>query len=146
MNWEKLKTVHYHKDPVEHIYSQTIFDQKEYDRLYENQNNLEHQVWKEFDEKYCVGYQLLEDIREINRDKEVMCLWFFKERNDRSAGVDIKMAGHMVKYHPNSFLVTESKDIKILERKNGYIRRPVLQIDLSLGAWKKILERFNKVV
>ena len=97
MNWEKLKTVHYHKDPVEHIYSQTIFDQQEYDRLYENQNNLEHQVWKEFDEKYCVGYQLLEDIREINRDKEVMCLWFFKERNDRSAGVDIKMAGHMVK-------------------------------------------------
>ena len=40
MNWEKLKQNHYNKDPVEHIYSKTIFDMKEYDDLYENQNNL----------------------------------------------------------------------------------------------------------
>ena len=43
MRWKNIKPSHYFKDPVIHIYSQTVFDVKEYDRLYENQNNLDHQ-------------------------------------------------------------------------------------------------------
>ena len=114
MNWEKLKPQHYHKEPVEYIYARSIFELKEYDKLYENQNNLMHEVWKDFDEKYRVGFEFLDDIRDINKDKDIMCLWFFKERNDRSAGTDIKIAGKTITYYPNTFLITESKDIKIL--------------------------------
>ena len=142
MNWEKLKSQHYHKEPVEYIYTRTIFDLKEYDNLYENQNNLMHKVWKDFYGKYRVGFELLDDIRDINKDKDIMCLWFFKERNDRSAGTDIKIAGHTITYYPNTFLITESKDIKILE-KNEYIRRPVVQLDLSRKTYKSIVERFQ---
>ena len=145
MNWEKLKINHYHTEPVEYIYTSTMVDVKEYDQLYENQNNLSHPVWQQLDQKYRVGYQFLDDIREISKDKEVICLWFFKDRNDRSAGTDIKLAGHTIKYHQNTFLVTQSRDLKILEKEDEYIRRPVLQIDLSLKVWKKILERFNKI-
>ena len=142
MNWEKLKSQHYHKEPVEYIYTRSIFELKEYDKLYENQNNLTHKVWKDFDEKYRVGFEFLDDIRDINKDKDIMCLWFFKERNDRSAGTDIKIAGHTITYYPNTFLITESKDIKILE-KNEYIRRPVVQLDLSRKTYKSIVERFQ---
>ena len=145
MNWEKLKSQHYHKEPVEYIYTRSIFDLKEYDKLYENQNNLMHEVWKDFDEKYRVGFEFLDDIRDINKDKDIMCLWFFKERNDRSAGNNIKISGKTITYYPNTFFITESKDIKILE-KNEYIRRPVLQLDLSTSTWNTMLERFNKIV
>ena len=75
-----------------------------------------------------------------------MCLWFFKERNDRSAGTDIQISGKNITYYPNTFFITESKDIKILEKKNEYIRRPVLQLDLPTSVWNTILERFNKLV
>ena len=145
MNWGKLKPHHYHKEPAEYIYARTIFDLKEYDNLYENQNNLMHEVWKDFYEKYRVGFEFLDDIRDINKDKDIMCLWFFKERNDRSAGTDITIAEKTITYYPNTFFITESKDIKILE-KNEYIRRPVLQLDLSTSIWNTMLERFNKIV
>ena len=142
MNWEKLKSQHYHKEPVEYIYARSIFELKEYDKLYENQNNLMHEVWKDLDEKYRVGFEFLDDIRDINKDKDIMCLWLFKEWNDRSAGTDIKIAGKTITYYPNTFLITESKDIKILE-KNEYIRRPVVQLDLSRKTYKSIVERFQ---
>ena len=145
MNWEKLKPQHYYKEPVEHIYAQTIFDQQEYDKLYENQNNLTHQVWNEFDNKYRVGYQFLEDIRDINKNKEVICLWFFKDRLDRSTGLELQLAGNTIKYHQNTFLVTESMDLKILEEKHKYkyIRRPVLQIDLTKVQFENIIKKFK---
>ena len=145
MNWEKLKPQHYHKEPVEYIYAQSIFDLNEYDKLYENQNNLMHEVWKDFDEKYRVGFELINDIRDINKDKDIICLWFFKDRGDRSSGTDIKIAGHSITYYPNTFLITDSKDIKILEKehKYKYIRRPVVQLDLSRKTYKGIVERFQ---
>ena len=146
MNWGKLKPQHYHKEPVDYIYARSIFDLKEFDKLYENQNNLVHEVWKNFYDTYGIGFEFLEDIRDINKDKDIMCLWFFKERNDRSAGTDIQISGKNITYYPNTFFITESKDIKILEKKNEYIRRPVLQLDLPTSVWNTILERFNKLV
>jgi hypothetical protein len=145
MNWEKLKPPHYCKEPVEYIYTSTIFDIHEYDRLYENQNNLSHQVWQEFDEKYRVGYQFLEDIRDVNLDKDVICLWFFKDRLDRSAGTDLKLAGNTIRYNQNTFLLTESKDIKILEEKHKYkyIRRPAVQLDIKKEKFENIVKRFR---
>ena len=144
MNWEKLKPNHFFKDSVEHIYTSTAYDTKEYDKLYENQNNLTHQVWQEFDEKYKTGWQLFEDIRDIDTKREVVCVWFFKERNDSSRGEHILLKDKKIKYQPNTFLITKSKDIKIIDKGDEYIRRPFIQLDLSDTVWQSLLERFNK--
>jgi len=143
MNWEKLKTNHYFKDPVEHVHASTLYDMKEYDKLYENQNNLNHHVWQEFDQKYKTGFEFMNDIGEINTNKVVICVWFFKDRNDRSGGEDIVLNGKKIKYQPNTFLITQSTDIKILDKKDKYIRRPLLQLDLKVEVWNQILERFQ---
>ena len=144
MNWEKIKPNHYFKEPVEHVYASTLYDIKDYDKLYENQNNFTHPAWQEFDRKYKVGFQFHDDIREINTKNEIICLWFFKERNDRSGGEDIILSGKKLKYLPNTFFITKSKDIKVLEKQDEYFRRPFLQIDMKESTWTDILERFNK--
>jgi len=143
MNWEKLKKNHYNKDPVEYIYSQTIFDMKEYDDLYENQNNMSHKVWKDLSKKYGIKFKFLKDIRDFDKDKDVICLWFFKDRGDKTAGEYIKIAGHIITYYTNTFLITQSKDILI--REKGFIYRPALQLDLPNSVYEEILERFSKV-
>jgi len=143
MNWGKLKTNHYFREPVEHIYSSTIFDLKEYDRLYENQNNLSHQSWVQFKNKYKVTARMLDDIRQIDKGKEILCVWFFKERTDRSVGEDIVLSGKTLKYLPNTFLVTESKLLTVIDKKEEYIRRPVLQINLTKSQYEQIMERFR---
>ena len=143
MNWKKLRKPHYHKEPVEYIYATAIFDLKEYDSLYENQNDLSHQVWQEFDAKYKTGYEFLQDIQDLNLKKEVICLWFFKDRNDKDAGVDIDLSGKLITYFQNTFLITESKKLKILERKKFFPNRPALQIDLSKKIFDEITEPFK---
>ena len=143
MNWQKLRKPHYHKEPVEYIYATAIFDLKEYDSLYENQNDLSHQVWQDFDAKYKTGYEFLQDIQDLNLKKEVICLWFFKDRNDKDAGVDIDLSGKLITYFQNTFLITESKKLKILERKRFFPNRPALQIDLSKKIFAEITEPFK---
>jgi len=146
MNWEKLKINHIFEHPVKHIYASTLFDIKEYDKLYENTNNLGHAVWQEFDKKYRTGFRLFEDIRDIDTKREIICVWFFKDRNDRSGGEDIILAGKKITYRPNTFLITESKDIKVLEKKDEYFRRPFIQLDLPRNVWGEISKRFDKIV
>ena len=143
MNWEKLKPQHYHKDPVEHIYSQTMVDQKEYDRLYENQHNLSHHAWKEFDKKYKTGFEFKEDFSELNFSNEVICLWLFKERSNNSVSY-IQLVDKQLAYLPNTFLITKSKKISFVETKKKYIRYPLVQLDMKENTWEALLERFNK--
>lgn len=143
MNWKKLRKPHYHKEPVEYIYATAIFDLKEYDSLYENQNDLSHQVWQDFDAKYKTGYEFLQDIQDLNLKKEVICLWFFKDRSDKDAGVDIDLSGKLITYFQNTFLITESKKLKILKRKKFFPNRPALQIDLSKKIFAEITEPFK---
>ena len=143
MNWKKLRKPHYHEEPVEYIYARAIFDLKEYDSLYENQNDLSHQVWQDFDAKYKTGYEFLQDIQDLNLKKEVICLWFFKDRNDKDAGVDIDLSGKLITYFQNTFLITESKKLKILKRKKFFPNRPALQIDLSKKIFAEITEPFK---
>ena len=52
MNWEKLKKNHYYTEPVEHIHTAQVFDTQEYDKLYENQKDLNHKVWNKFKNQY----------------------------------------------------------------------------------------------
>ena len=139
MNWLEIKKSHYHKEPVEHILTDAIFNLKEYDILYENQNNLSHQVWQDFDTKYKIGFEFFKDLHEFNKNKEVICLWFFKERSDRKIGNDIDLEGKIIKYKPNTFLITRSKNIKIIKRKSVLPNRPVLQLDLSIKEYNKII-------
>ena len=144
MNWKKLKKPHYHKEPVEHILATAIFSLNEYDSLYENQNNLSHQVWQEFDAKYKVGYEFLQDIKDVNLNKEIICLWFFKDRSDKNAGVDIDLSGKLITYFPNTFLITKSKKLKILKRKKNFAPgRPAVQIDLNTKQFDKIVDEIK---
>ena len=139
MNWLEIKKSHYYNEPVEHILASNIFNLKEYDILYENQNNLSHQVWQDFDIKYKKGFEFFKDLHEFNKDKEVICLWFFKDRDDRKTGNDIDLKGKIIKYQPNTFLITRSKNIKIIKRKSVLPNRPVLQLDLSIKEYNKII-------
>ena len=140
MNWEKIKKSYYYKEPVKHILAPAIFNLDEYDSLYRNQNDLSHQVWQDFDAKYKIGFEFFKDLREFNKDKEVICLWFFKDRDDRKTGNDIDLEGKIIKYKPNTFLITRSKNIKIIERKVPLPYRPVLQLDLSIKEYNKIIK------
>jgi hypothetical protein len=140
MNWLEIKKSHYHKEPVEHILASNIFNLKEYDILYENQNNLSHQVWQDFDTKYKIGFEFFKDLREFNKDKEVICLCFFKDRDDKKTGNDVDLEGKIIKYKPNTFLITRSKNIKIIERKSVLPNRPVLQLDLNIEEYNKIIK------
>jgi len=145
MNWEKLKPSHFFKEPAPHVYAKTLFDQSQYDRLYENQNNLTHQVWQDFDKKYKICFEFHEDISNMNLQKDLICCWFFKDRNDKSGGEYVVLSGKKIAYFPNAFFVTKSKDIKILtDQKHQYIRRPFIQLDLKESVWEDILKRFNK--
>lgn len=143
MNWEKLKPNHYFKDPVEHIYSMSLYNANDYDKLYENQNNLNHQTWQDFDSKYKTGFELKEDFSDLDFNKEIMCLWFFKERNDNTTSF-VHVNGKELTYAPNTFLVTKSKDIKLVQTKRKYIRHPFIQLDLSLQQYDNIVTKFQK--
>ena len=83
MDWHKLKNKHIHNDPVPHIHVINLIEEKEYDKLYENQNNFDHHIWQEFDAKYKIGFEFKEDISEIDLTREIIAIWCFRERNDR---------------------------------------------------------------
>ena len=140
MNWEKIKKSYYYKEPVEHILAPALYNIDEYDSLYRNQNDLSHQVWQDFDIKYKKGFEFFKDLRKFNKNKEVICLCFFKDRDDKKTGNDIDLEGKIIKYKPNTFLITRSKNIKIIERKVPLPTRPVLQLDLSIKEYNKIIK------
>tara|TARA_B100000900_G_scaffold405980_1_gene416323 strand:- start:309 stop:740 length:432 start_codon:yes stop_codon:yes gene_type:complete len=143
MNWERIRPNNYYTEPVEYIYALTLFDTKEYDKLYENQNNFNHSCWLDFDAKHRMGFELKEDFYDINTNKEVICLWFFKERSDRKLS-HVSIAGKKLGYHPNAFLITTSKDIEFIPGKSRYIRNPFLQLDMTLKTYSEIVNQFQK--
>ena len=143
MNWERLNRTECFKDPVLHIHSNQVFRTSEYDKLYENQNTLDHQTWLDFHKQYKTDFCFLEDINDIDLNKSVICLWFFKERSNRTVP-HVSINDKLLAYHPNTFLVTQSKNIKFIEPKRKYIRNPLVQLDLPLIKYKELLTRFNK--
>ena len=145
MKWHKLTKRNYYSEPVEHIHVVGIMEALEYDRLYENQNNLNHISWKEFDEKYRLGFEFKEDITQISLDQEVIALWFFKERSDRNATPDINIAGKLISYYPNTLLLTKCNDIKIQEKKRKYIRRPFVQLDFPAKKFDEMCKKLSSM-
>ena len=144
MNWDKLKKNHYHDQPVEHIIAMDLIDSLKYDSLYENQNNLDHQHWKEFCEKYNTTAELKEDFSDIDFSKDIMCLWFFKERSDSTAAY-VHLKGKQIRYEANTFLISKSKDIKFVHTTRKYIRSPLVQLDIDGTTYDDLLRRINKV-
>ena len=90
---------------------------------------LAQSTTKEKQNLKCVFH---EDLRDIDRSVDIMCLWFFRERTDRAAGNDVKLAGKIINYSANTILITPSKEIKIKERKKYFPRRPCVQIYISM--------------
>ena len=129
--FERLNKRYYHKDPVEHIIGPQIIKVAEYDDLYENQTRFDGKVWSNFKEKQNLKCVFHDDIRDIDRSMDIMCLWFFRERTDRDAGNDIKLAGKLINYSPNKLFITPSKEIKIKERKKFFPRRTCVQIYIN---------------
>jgi len=146
MHWNKIKRQHYFKEPVEYIHATAIVDTPEYDKLYENQNNLEHQIWKDFYEKYKINFNFYKNLHEFDKDKKIICLWFFKDRGDKNIGNDLELEGKIIKYIPNTFLITKSKNIKIFDRKSILPDRPILQLDLSEKEYDKIIIMIRQLI
>jgi hypothetical protein len=144
MNWEKLQQTNFFTEPVVHIKSLTVFDTQEYDRLYENQNNLQHPLWKQFIKKYNINFTFHENFDTVDLTKDIICLWFFRERNYHHLS-HVVLEGHEIPYMANTFLVTKSNKIKFREHsKKKYIRYPVVQLDIKENAWQDIIKRFQK--
>ena len=141
--FKRLDKKYYHTEPVEYIYGLIVRTVAEYDDLYENQRRFDGKVWTEFKEMHDLTCQFHEDIRDIDYSKEVICLWFFRERSDRDPGNDIKLAGKIINYSPNALFITQSKEIKIKERKNFFPRRPCVQINLKQEKVNEIVNRFK---
>jgi hypothetical protein len=144
MYWNKLKQIHYHKNPVEHIHVAELFPTKEYDKLYENQNNLSHQLWQDVRDKFKINFVYHTDINKTDLTRDVIALWFFRDRNDHFKKVDIELAGKQLTYYPNTFLLTKSKKFKFNERTKKSFARPVIQLGLNTIQFENITNGFKK--
>ena len=143
MNWLRLKSKHYSKEPVEYIHAVDIFDTQEYDILYENQNNILHPVWQDFDQKYKTGFEFKEDIKDIDFNREIIALWFFRERSDNNHPPGFMLKEKFIAYMPNHFLITKYKDITIKEAKRKFIRRPLIQLDIKKQQYEEIINKIK---
>ena len=129
--YKRLDKKYHYTDPVEHILGRTFRPVAEYDDLYENQTRFDGVVWTKFKETYNLKCQFHNDLQDIDFSKDITCLWFFRERADRDAGNDIKLADKVVAFQANVLFITPSKEIKIQKRKVFFPRRPCVQIDIN---------------
>ena len=130
--FKRLNKKYYHTDPVEHIIGEQIRKLAEYDDLYENQTRFDGTIWTKFKETHKLTCQFYDDLTEIDLSNDITCLWFFRERADRSSGNDdILLKDKTITYNPNAIFITASKEIKIGKRKRFFPRRPCVQIDIN---------------
>jgi len=139
--FNKILKSHLQYYPVEHIYSNNLLDINEFDRLYENQSRFNGERWTEFKNKHKLDCTFLNDLNNINMQVKVLCLLFFKERADNKKSQDIKIGVKEIKYIQNALLILPNNlsTFNILTRKKPYIRRPCLQINLSLKQYNHII-------
>ena len=140
--FEKLHKRHFFQTPREYIYAQHIVKLEEYEKLYENCNNLNTNVWKDFDKKYRLGFEFYEDVGEIDTKRDVTCLWFFRDRNDRDAGNDITLVDKKIPFKTNIIFITPHK-LTFNKREKFFIRRPCLQIDMNKEMYVNIKKRLG---
>ena len=95
--------------------------------------------WQKFKERYKQTYTFVEDITKIDLTKDVIALWFFKERSDQTAGPFIEIGNKQITYNHNTFFLTKHRRLIIKETKRKYIRRPVLQLDMTAKQFEDII-------
>jgi|TARA_R110002167_G_scaffold174070_1_gene372786 hypothetical protein len=143
MNWEKLKKNHYYTEPVEHIHTAQVFDTQEYDKLYENQKDLNHKVWNKFKNQYKVDFKFNEQLTDLDLDPDVIVIWAFRDRSHRWTAPQINVGGKKIAYTGNAFIVTKCKDIRIEAVKRKHLWTPFVQITMSNDQYNSIVNRFN---
>jgi len=143
MLWDKIKKEHYHTTPVEYFRTSSIFSQIEYEKLYENQNYLEHKYWQNLSALLHMPWTYHIDLGSVNRDVAVTCLWFFKDRADRNSGNYITCKDKVIVYGPNTFFFTKFKDYMIMPKKDNILNRPTVQLHMTEQQYQTILDRFQ---
>lgn len=133
----------YRTSPVEHIYQSYVTPNLFYDDLYENQNRQEHETWVNFRNELQMPCKFLEDLKQVNMEVEILCLWFFRERSDRDKGADISIGNDadkkIITYKPNTLFMIDTKhNIKIKKRERFFPRRPCLQIEMLKDEYELI--------
>ena len=140
--YKRLDKKYFNTDP-EYILGSTFQTVAEYDDLYENQTRFDGTVWTKFKDRHNIDCIFHENLEDADLTRDITCLWFFRERSDRDAGNDIKIEGKVILYTANKLLITPSKDIKIQKRKKFFLRRPVVQIDITKEIYVSIKERLG---
>ena len=107
---EKIKKINIHKEPVPHIIINGPIDLKEYDGLYEQWNNLTHQVWTNFLNKHKVKVSLKNNLTFTNQIKQkgYIGYWFFQQRTDRR-NIRIQLGEIKIGYESNRLLILDSE-------------------------------------
>ena len=79
-------------------------------------------------------------IPDIDTNKDIIALWFFKDRGDKFKGTDIELNGKIIAYTANTFFITPGQNkFKINKRKKWTFNRTALQLDLNIEQWKDLL-------
>ena len=124
------------------FYITNFIEQQVFDKLYENQNNLQHFVWKQITERIHYPFKLYKDIQHFDQDHEVICLLFFKDRNQKVLRKDLSLNDTNIVYNQNCMLIydnTNKRQFRIKVKKG--FNRPVLQFEISHSEYLKFLKR-----
>ncbi len=126
-----------------------IIEHSQYEKLYENQVHDSLQYWKNFKKNYQLNYKFLDDISNLDKQANIICLWFFPERRYKESRriefFDLKISDRDIKFDPNTVLIT-NKNVDILENK-FVLRRPCVQIDIQsahISTKKKINQMMKR--
>ena len=141
--------------PFQHIIYRNIVNVEEFDRLYENMHYFNGVRWTEWKKDYGLDCKLLEDLSKINYDYECMALWFFTDRNERSAKNDIEIystkTGDCKRIHrwANTLLFFElnyKQQIRLLKQDKHWakMKRPVVQFRFGLNTYKELVKKLTK--
>jgi len=127
------------------FYITNFVEEHLYDKLYENLNDLEHFVWKQITDRIHYPFVLHKDIGQFEKDDEVICLLFFKDRNQKVLRKDLSLDDTDIVYNQNCMLIydnTNKRQFRIKEKKG--FNRPVLQFKISYSEYNNFLKRVKR--
>jgi len=127
------------------FYITNFVEEHLYDKLYENLNDLEHFVWKQITNRIHYPFVLHKDIGQFEKDDEVICLLFFKDRNQKVLRKDLSLDDTDIVYNQNCMLIydnTNKRQFRIKEKKG--FNRPVLQFKISYSEYNNFLKRVKR--
>ena len=124
------------------FYITNFVEEHLYDKLYENLNDLEHFLWKQITDRIHYPFVLHKDIGQFEKEDEVICLLFFKDRNQKVLRKDLSLDDTNIVYNQNCMLIydnTNKRQFRIKEKKG--FNRSVLQFKISHSEYLKFLKR-----